>query len=132
MILFAWHHRYESDLALLLRRYLIHGLLSITALLALGWLYQHFSFLQMGDHALRDGHWHFWLTFLGIVGLMSREWLLPQAITGWTYEALQGPGPFFLAMLLQVVIQPLSVLLLIIGQAFFCFQFGSRRVLAEK
>lgn len=118
----AWHYRDQDQEALLMRKYLLHALFGAVLLAAYGLYYQR---QHSGDS---DSQFftaaHFWLTFGGILGLMSNELLIPETTLGWSLESLNSPAYYFLHISTEAIVVPIGGLTLLIGQGYFIYRLG--------
>lgn len=121
-MLLAWQYRTSDHEGLLFRTYLIHAVIGSAILTAFGLFYQ-----TKRDHQPDAAFYqsaHFWLTFIGILGMMSNELLIPESILGWSAESLESPGYFFLHIISGGIISPIGLLIFLIGQGVFVFRLG--------
>ncbi len=124
-VVFAQCHRGSDAEGILLARYGAHAILGGLFLFAWGMVY--FRFPQLLDGA--DGHFHaslhLGLSFFGILAMMSSELLVPETVLGWGGESLAHPAYFFLGISTQVIIFPMGILLLTLGQISFFYHLGT-------
>lgn len=118
----AWHYRDQDQEALLMKKYLLHALMGAILLVAYGVFYQRYSSNDSESQFFTTAH--FWLTFGGILGLMSNELLIPAATLGWTLESLNSPSYYFLHISTQAVIVPIGGLSFLLGQGYFVYRLG--------
>lgn len=118
----AWHYRDQDQEALLMRKYVLHALFGAILLVAYGLFYQRQSSHDEESQFFTTAH--FWLTFGGILGLMSNELLIPETTLGWSLESLNSPAYFFLHLATQAVIVPIGGLILLLGQGYFVYRLG--------
>lgn len=121
-MLLAWQYRTGDHDGLLFRTYLFHALIGSAVMSAFGLFYQ-----TKGDHQPDAEFYqsaHFWLTFVGILAMMSNELLIPESVLGWSAESLESPGYFFLHIVSHGIVLPIGVLIFAIGQGMFVFRLG--------
>lgn len=118
----AWHYRDQDQEALLMRKYLLHALFGAILLAAYGLFYQRQS--SNNEESQFFTTTHFWLTFGGILGLMSNELLIPETTLGWSLESLNSPAYYFLHLSTQAVIVPIGGLIFLLGQGYFVYSLG--------
>lgn len=118
----AWHYRDQDQEALLMRKYMLHALFGAILLVAYGLFYQRQSSCDEETTFFTTAH--FWLTFGGILGLMSNELLIPETTLGWSLESLNSPAYYFLHLSTQAVIVPIGGLTFLLGQGYFVYRLG--------
>ncbi len=125
----ATQHRAQDPDALLMKHLVLHALIGAIALCAFGLYYQRQDKKQPDSNQYFFGSTHFWLTFLGILGLMSHELLIPEATLGWGTSEHVSPGYYFLHIVGQAVFVPIGGLLFLAGQGYFLFRLGMHAAL---
>ena len=120
----AWSYRVEDSDALLANKLLLHAAIGASLMLAAGVYYRRFPDHQPDQYFY--GSTHFWLTFAGILGLMSHELLIPEASLGWNASTSTSPQYYFLHIVSQAVLVPTGGILFLLGQGYFLFRLGMR------